>query len=363
MIRRRIVRVLVGREFRRLKKNPTALLMLGFLLTLSLVIAVMKPRASAPEPLEVWIIYTEPAAWIEHLAENRPEEPEVRLVARADLAVFGGSLQIPKGVCLADIRNGPNQTPITILGRYTGTDSSRMQPFWDWFWPTVTGFYASESRFQQKLIPLRPQNVSPRSGSASLTGDLFRAEFLASVLLFIVQFFCCGQLLVASVSQDRERGSLAALVLSPARISEILLARFLFHLALSLAGAVGIAGILAPAALTHLLFWTALLATSLGFLSVAVCITAVCRTQTTASLLLMGYMVGGGIFYFLSLQSAVVAPLTRFAFESYSLPLLYISLKTSLPLAETPGLLRLGLLIGLWLAAAYRCFGRFGWQT
>ena len=52
----------------------------------------------------------------------------------------------------------------------------------------------------------------------------------------------------------------------------------------------------------------------------------------------------------------------RLSFESYSFPLLYLSLKQPIPLMYAPGVMTMFLIVAGWLFLARHCFYRFGWR-
>ncbi len=192
--------------------------------------------------------------------------------------------------------------------------------------------------------------------------DLVKTELIGSVMLLIVMFFSCCHLLVSFTAQDRERGTLTALALSPARTSEIMCAKFSFHMLMSVVGCTLITGILVPDALTRPVFWLALLMTSLGLMCVATCMTALVKTQSSAALLVLCYMLGGAMLFYLSTQFAAFGMIKRLSFESYSFPLIYLSLKHPIPLMYAPGLATMFMLVATWLFLARHFFFRFGWR-
>jgi len=240
-----------------------------------------------------------------------------------------------------------------------------LDPFWEWFWPTITTYHAGGLRFEQMSEPLGPQAASRRAASLEETSvaDLVTSELVGTILLLIVQFFACCHLLVSFTAQDRERWTLSALVLSPAKTSEILLAKFIFHLAISVGGCVAIVAILKPIVLTQPLLWLTIFLTSVGLMCVGTCIATLTRTQASAALLALCYMLAGTVLFYLSTRFTAFRLLKQLAFESYTFPLLYATMKQPVSIFQVPALLPMLGIVAVWLVAARDCFYRFGWRS
>lgn len=365
MIRLDMLRVLFHREFRRVLKNPMALIFLGLLGAIAVLVAVSAPTQAGPPPLIVWVVYDQPAEWIDDLTVSIPDKPEIHVVSRDRVPARDGRPDLPAGHSLVELRNGDPSRPVTVVGHYIGKESSAMQPFWNWFWPGVAEFQSgNQVAFEQHVVPMRSRSSIRAMMSLEDTSvaDLVKKELIGSVMLLIVMFFSCCHLLVSFTAQDRERGTLTALALSPARTSEIMSAKFCFHLLMSVIGSVIITGILVPGALLRPVFWVALILTSLGLMSVATCMTAIVKTQASAALMVLSYMLGGAMLFYLATQFSVFAMIKRLSFESYSFPLIYLSLKQPIPLLYAPGVATMFMIVAGWLFLARHCFFRFGWR-
>ena len=325
MIRPDMLMILLTREVRRVKKNPMALIFLGLLGAIAVLVAVSAPTQPKAPPLVVQIVFDEPAEWIDHLTENLPNKPEIHITRRANVTETNGRPDLPRGYSLVEIFNSDPSKPVGIKGHYIGKESSAMQPFWDWFWPAVAEYQSGHQiTFQQRLVPLRSRTSLRAIVSLEDTSvaDLVKKELIGSVMLLIVMFFSCCHLMVSFTAQDRERGTLTALALSPARTSEIMCAKFAFHLAMSLIGGAGITSILVPEALGRPIFWVTLVLTSLGLMCVATCMTALVKTQASAALMVLSYMLGGAMLFYLATQFPVFAMIKQLSFESHSFPLI-----------------------------------------
>lgn len=381
MIRPSMIRILLDREFRRLMKNPSALMLLGLLSAVALLMATSRPVAgsidgntpgtAAPPDVDVWLIYDQRSGWLDHLAENLPRTPTIRIVHRDRVPAANGEWKLPAGDAVVEIvygdrfetSQGAAFGKVVLNGRYPDRNAHALNPFWQWFWPALAEYHTQGLRFEQSTEPLATQTVeSATSLQDASIAELVTNELIATMLLLIVMFFACCHLLVSFTAQDRERGTLSALVLSPANTSEILLAKFIFHLLISLGGCVAIVAILKPIVLTQPVLWLVILLTSVGLMCVGTCIATLAKTQASAALLALCYMLGGTVLFYLSTKFTAFAFLKLLAFENYTFPILFATMNRPVSVFHAPGLLMMSVLVGIWLGIARTCFYRFGWR-
>ena len=373
MIRWEMIRVLLDREIRRLQKNPSALMLIGLLTSVAVLLATSKPVDDQPgekssataAATPVILIYEERTEWLNYLQRNLPESPEVTVIPADEVQRNEGGFQIPQGYALVEIRKGQREgvNGFQIIGHYTGASASSLKPFYEWFWPVLTFYHSQPDLFEQIDVPLNPAASQLKSLQETSVAELVQTELIGTMLVLIVQFFSCCHLLVSFTSQDRERGTLMALVLSPAKMSEILVAKFLFHATLSVLGSVLIISILQPAALVRPLFWLVLVVTSVGLMCVGTCISTLTKSQSAAGLLALCYMLAGALLYYLASRFSAFVYLKKLTFESYSFPLLYGTLKANISvMSVTKSLGTMTAIIGVWLLFARHSFYRYGWR-
>lgn len=381
MIRSAMIRILLDREFRRLKKNPSALMLIGLLSAVALLMATSRPvsnkndqsgqSGAAQSAVNVWLIYDQRSTWLDHLSENLPDKPTIRIVHRDRVPIENGSWKLPTQDAAVEVVYGDEFTTnlgsafgkVVLNGRYPGKDAKVLAPFWNWFWPALTEYHTEGLRFEQTSEPLNSQTAeTPTSLEDTSVADLVTNELIATMLLLIVMFFACCHLLVSFTAQDRERGTLAALVLSPANTSEILLSKFIFHLLISLGGCLVIVAILKPIVLTQPVLWLVILLSSIGLMCVGTCIATLAKTQASAALLALCYMLGGTVLFYLSTKFTAFYFLRQLAFENYTFPLLFATMKRPVSMFHAPGLGTMFLLVGIWIGIARSCFFRFGWR-
>jgi hypothetical protein len=378
MIRSTMIKILLDREFRRLRKNPSALMLIGLLSAVALLMATSRPVSKndgQPGPkqsaVNVWLIYDQRSQWLDHLSENLPDTPTIRIVHRDRVPIENGSWKLPSQDAAVEVVYGDefatNQGSafgtVVLNGRYPGKDAEVLAPFWNWFWPALTEYHTDGLRFEQSSEPLNTQaSDAPASLENTSVADLVTNELIATMLLLIVMFFACCHLLVSFTAQDRERGTLAALVLSPANTSEILLSKFIFHLLISLGGCLTIVAILKPIVLTQPVLWLVILLSSIGLMCVGTCIATLAKTQASAALLALCYMLGGTVLFYLSTKFTAFYFLKQLAFENYTFPLLFSTMKRPISVFHAPGLGTMIVLVGAWIGIARSCFYRHGWR-
>ena len=380
MIRSAMIRILLDREFRRLRKNPSALMLIGLLSAVALLMATSRPVSTGDEPpganaasqvVDVWLIYDQRSAWLDHLSENLPNSPTIRIVQRDRVPIENGSWKLPPQDAAVEVvygdefetRLGSAFGKVVLHGRYPGKDAKVLAPFWNWFWPALTEYHTDGLRFEQSSEPFSAQAAnSPASLEDTSVADLVTNELIATMLLLIVMFFACCHLLVSFTAQDRERGTLSALVLSPANTSEILLSKFIFHLLISLGGCLTIVAILKPIVLTQPVLWLVILLSSIGLMCVGTCIATLAKTQASAALLALCYMLGGTVLFYLSTKFTAFHFIKQLAFENYTFPLLFSTMKRPVSVFHAPGLGTMFVLVGAWIGIARSCFYRYGWR-
>ncbi|MBC7820160.1 MAG: ABC transporter permease [Planctomycetaceae bacterium] len=379
--RPRMLAILVGREARRLRKNPSALLLLGLLTAISVLLSLSRPEPRPP--MNCWVVYSEASPWTELLRQRAVDNPRIRVVSIDEVKSLSNRRVYPPHDCAIEIvehvsnvpilpepdQHGhveevPDDQKITVRFLYPGNDPNVIAPYLQWFWPATAEHFGSTAPFDATTLPITGTSrtaVLERLKQSSLT-ELMTEEFVATILLIVVLFVTCCHLQVSFTSQDRERGTLTALALTPASTSELLLSRYLFHLALGWTACLVIVGILRPAAISHPVLWVTIALASIGLVSVGTVMASLARTQNAAGVLSLCYMLFGGVIFYLATKFSAFGLLKDASFESYSLPLLLLSLKQNLPLEKAPGLINLATLVGAWTVAASWLFRQRGWR-
>ncbi len=362
-----MLRVLWCKEWLRLRKQPTALLLLGLLTAVSILIATGGPqltRSGVEAKLPTcWLVYDSDNAWVTYLKERIPTHPPIKMVAAADMPRRGNGYVYPSGDCGMELYTADKKHPRLVF-RYPGTQPNLFFPYTQWFWGETVAFIGETPAFHQVVVPMgrsSPQAPGDVLKQTALS-DLMTIEMVGSLLLYGVQFFCCAYLLISLTSQERERGTMLALALTPASTLEILLAKCLFHGSLSVTMCGIIVAILMPAALAQPLLWATLFVSSVGFLSLGIILSSLAKTQATAALLTLCYMLGVALVFHLSRGWAGFAMIRELMFEHRGFLLVFASLKSGGSVIAWMRLGSLAVVVLGWATLATQVFRRYGWR-
>ena len=203
-----------------------------------------------------------------------------------------------------------------------------------------------------------PQVAQERS---QLKGGLDMRSSLTTALVLFALFFACVYLLPSLTCEERERGVLLAQALSPASPTEILAAKCLFYPLFGLGLAAVLVSILNAAALAEPFFWLALGVTACGTMGVGLTISCIARSQRTASMTALGYMLGIALVLYVCQQYRV--PFVPYlTLEFHGPRMLHAVIADTLHAGHWLNLAAAFVLATCWLALATVLFRRQGWQ-
>jgi hypothetical protein len=343
--------------------------MLGLLMAISILISMGGPQlramSSGSKLPTCWVVYDVDSPWIQHLKRKVPAELPVKIVAANTMPRRGDYITYPSGDGALELYTRNVRHPYLIL-RFPGTQPNVMWPHTSWFWKETVAFVGQQPAMEHYYVPISRTRSSVQSTTDVLRqtslSDLMTIETVGSLLLFGVQLFCCVHLLISFTSQERERGTLLALALTPATPGQILLSKCLFHggLALTMSGL--IVGILHPQALLEPLLWGTLLASTGGFLSVGVLIASLARTQAAAALLTLCYLLTVALIAHLSKGWLAFAIIRELMFEHSTFILAHASLQGANSAAVWMRLVALSAVVCGWIIVAAQVFRRRGWR-
>lgn len=188
----------------------------------------------------------------------------------------------------------------------------------------------------------------------------FRSAIATALVVFALYFTCC-YLLPTLNCEERERGVLLAQALSPASPAEIVAAKFLFYPVAGLALAAALAGIYSPTVLSTLFFWLSLLALACGFLGVGMTVSTLAKTQRSAFMGSMCYLMSVSLLLFVCSQNGIPF-LPHLAIESHGPKILHAAMTKSVEAGDWLHLLAAFGLGAGWMTLAGWLFRRRGWQ-
>jgi len=399
-----ILKALLYKEAMRHAANRGGLVLAGLLVTASLVMAALNPASEQSGPLIGGIhhcyidVVDDQDALIQHLKAQVPPSLESNIRIRP-IPAMGPDQKIlyPTGTGAIQIRKtvGEDGKPGYLFWLWhPAGDRVGMAVYEKWFWRETYLFLheraAAELRqaggdpdkqfplpdlksdlWQERLVTEQLQRQAASLGTAlpavewrenALTGSaLDMRAAMATALVMFSLFFTCVYLMPSLTCEERERGLLLAQALSPARVREILAAKFLFYPTFGILLATLLAGIYNPAVLTRPFFWLALISLSLGSLGIGMSISSLARTQRSASLGALCYMLVITIVLLICQQNNV-AYVPYLAIEYHAPQMLHATLTNQTNAGHWYNLLGCAILAVLWVMAAGFLFRRRGWQ-
>jgi hypothetical protein len=371
-----VVRTLLRKECYRLLANRGGVTLLLMLVVAAMLMSFFGARQGAAANItagvqKCYVDYANDDDLVRHLRQNVPAELRDQIqFRRFDAAArdADGTLVYPQNTGAIQIRPRPGdpQGPgFLVWFWHPGADGSALAPYEAWFWKETLSFYMARQKHasgapasQVAWLLTIPPIETTRS---ELKGGLDQKSGMATSLLLFGLFFVCVYLQSSLTCEERERGVLLAQALSPASAREILAAKFLFYPALGLALSLIVAGLNHPSVLRSAFFWPALGVSVLGSMGVGLTISSVARTQRSASIGAMCYMLTVALFLFIC-QQYNIPGLPYLALEYHCPRMLHAALTDSVQWYHWANLIAAAVLACGWALLATLLFRRQGWQ-
>jgi hypothetical protein len=409
-----IIKALLSKEVARHAANRGGIAFILLLVAASVLLSVFAPKEAAGAGGAgstsmvggvnyCFIEFDRATPLVKHLQANVPAELQMPLKFRelANADTLDGIIVYPTGTAAIQIRQTVEQgkrPALVVRMWHPPGDPGALATYEAWFWKECRKFFAaqareklpgadlpadpdfesptgwqvaeSHARLQERVEAARPKSSETRAPivpDLSVTRDGlggkvldFRGVIATGMVLFAL-YFTGAYLLPTLNCEERERGVLLAQALSPASPAEILAAKFLFYPVLGIGLAAVIAGIYKSAVLSSLFFWLALFGVAGGFLGIGMTIAALARTQRSAFL--------GGMCYLLSVSMVLMIcsingiPFVPYAAVEYHGPrILHAALTGDVYGYHWGHLVGSFALAGCWLFLAGWLFRRRGWQ-
>jgi hypothetical protein len=317
-----------------------------------------------------FVDYEENNTWVEHLRQNVPPELKTQIEFRSvpDTFARGATITYPPnsgGIQIRKLDPGPQGPRYKIWMWHPGKDGDALAPFEAWFWKESQRYFAERANAKMEEISpevhksfAMPELETERS---ELAGGLDPRSAVATSLVLFALFFVCVYLLPSLTCEERERGVLLAQALSPASPLEILAAKFLFYPALGIALAAVLAGIYSPTVLGRPFFWMAIGVAVIGSLGIGLTIASIARTQRTASMTALCYMLAVALLQFICQQNDIPG-LPYLALEYHCPRMIHAALSNVHAPYLWGHLAGATVLATFWTLLAARLFRRYGWQ-
>ncbi len=329
-LRPHIVLALIRKDIARLLRNGPALMLLGLFVIVALLTASsglvdedQGAASSGPRNEESWIVYAEDNAWVQLLKKRAPVELGIRFFDANKL----GKYDYPANVCVIELRKqmfdqGRKQIRHHVRYRYPGSDPKILWPVTRWFLSVSIEHFGKMPQFFETIQPIAPPTRADQTREALQrvsVADILSLSLIGTALLTTIQFFAACGLLVSLTAQERERGAMRAILLTPATYFEFVLAKFFVHGGMALGTSGLVMAALQPEVLSSVLFWATMVALTVGYFAVGLLISSFAKNQAAPNLLSFAYLMVIGAVNLLGYRFEAFQWLSSLTFERYGL--------------------------------------------
>ncbi len=325
--------ILYQKEFQRLKHNPSALMAVGLLILMAFLVNIETKNIQKNSRLQQLspcvISYSNAAPLINHLKRNTNPKIPVQFFLVEKLNSGNNRISYNKSTdCAAEItfypqKSKPEKLTINIVFRTSQKDQLKLHGFSRWLLSSMSAFY-SDFSIQQSIEGFKNKTDAKPNAGFDLSNAKSKA-MVSAMLIFSAQYFICCALFISLTSSEKEKGVLHAISLTTASPRQILIAKVLFHLTLSIVAVVLMIGILKPRWLISMnafyLVGPTVVLSSISLILVAAIIVCFSKTQTSASLSGFCYLMLIGVVFALSQNFAGFALLKTLMFENHTISL------------------------------------------
>ena len=372
----RIVRALVWKEALRYWHNRPSLVLAVLLVMVSLLVSAGADRGilgPGEQPAICHVLYWgEGDPFIDDLQAHRPPGRDVRIAPASSYVNDDGVIEYPgddpRTACVSiQIRPGkwsprttdgfapvaaPADTPLyKVWYWYPKGRAEALLPFKNWFNARLRAFHGNA-----------PAIVEADTTMRSAAGPVLPLHRVLIGLVAAAVYLICFHLHVLVTSEERERRTLLAQMLTPLTVKDLLVAKVCFHVPVTLGLAAIILAANCPAALTRPTFWIAMVAGCIGYLSIGLVICSVTRSQSAAGLTALSYLMLVGVAIYLGATIPLFALLRTCLLDYHLIQLIHASLMDAPPWWAAWQTLGLVALTAAWAIVAVNLFARQKWR-
>lgn len=291
-----IVRTLLAKEVLRFRYNWGLLLMVGAVLALSALVSLGDRMGEIPGQsgriIKIAIIaydQTNPVEtrWAEALLNQRPqwftEKNRIPFFKYHDSAWrFQRGLVYPDDYLMINLfaNREPSNAPWKVTYDYQAP--SRHEAMYYRLWVNQV----TENVRGRKLV----QEVLPRFNAEEQSATEDRLPKIVTALVIFAFYLLSFNLYITSTAEEREKKSLLALMLTPARPLEIIGAKVIFYSLGSLLVAAGVIALFDPSLLALPLLWTTIFSGSVSYISIGTVVLCLVKRQSTINTVSMMYL-------------------------------------------------------------------------
>lgn len=403
-----ILKALVLKEVRRHIANRGGLVLSALLIVAALLLSVFNPGTGAGgtgggslvDGIHRCIIeFTQETSWIAELQDELPPELKPHIIfslTPPGTVTEMRNLPPGTGAIVVRLKEESDREVLSIEAWHSPGNPAGLAAYEAWFWRALRERYQQEAqrRLQTTGLQATLTSLEPNKDSLWAIRDSFRqldeefrrlapqtpplppvriqhkglgakeldlrSAIATGMVVFALYFMCC-YLLPTLTCEERERGVLLAQALSPASPAEILTAKFLFYPVVGLGLAAILAGIYKPGVLISPFFWLALVAMSSGFLGIGMTVATLAKTQRSAFMGSMCYLLSVALVLFICQQNSIPF-LPHLALEYHGPRVMHAAITQEVRFEHWLHLMAMAGLAAAWMTAAGWLFRRHGWQ-
>lgn len=372
---RRIVAALVWKEAQRYWHNRPSLVLGVLLVLVSILVSAGQeggPLGRGAGDTVCYVLYWNEDDFVRHLRTHLPPGRVVRVKPAHQMAQRNGVIMYP---------DNPRRTSVVSIqlrpGNARGLEEMGFEPvvrpggpvrYHVWYWhpdgraedlqPYREWFNARMRAFFEHQPPIA-------EASSLLFTDIGQIKPIHRVLTALVTaavYLLCFHLNILITSEERERKTLTAQMLTPVSVADVLAAKFVFYVPATALLAAAVLAMNYPAALSRPMFWATILIASVAYLSIGLTICSLTRGQSAAGLTALTYLMLFAITIFLANLIPVFHLLANAFVDFHLMQLVLYSVVDHPPWYARLHLAALLALSTIWAMTAVRVFLRRGWR-
>lgn len=291
-----IVRTLLWKEVLRFRYNWGLLVMVGAVLAMAALVSLGDRMGEIPgqsaRVIKVAVLdYDEqnPLArdWAESLRRSPPEwftdKNRIPIYSISDPAWRSErGVVYPDDYLKISLRSAHNNPSIPWMIAYEYRPHAQSEAMLYRYWVNLAT--------QQQRGNIAVREVLPTFSHADAAAAEDRLPKIVTALVIFAFYLLSFNLYITSTAEEREKKSLLALMLSPARPIEVIGAKVIFYSLSSLLVATGVVALFDPTLLLQPMLWSTILAGSISYVSIGTVVLCIIRRQSTINTVSMMYL-------------------------------------------------------------------------
>ena len=281
-------------QLRILTSNRAACMVVLLLFVAAFVVGRPKPPT---DDGTCYVLYWDEDSWVERLRAEIPprgmDDPRIDVRPVEQFLDSRGVICYPRGAHSIQLRPPDGSRSHWLVWYwYSGSNPQAMDAAVDWFWKVTHDHFHEAVPLHVRVSPLETGVPLMRSMRIGLLDHV--EDSSKRCIVWAALFFCGCYLPMVSISQQRERGTILSLIVTPAGWRSVAVAMCLFHAALTLVAVGLIVAFLDLGGISANL-WMAMVCGVTSYLGVAFFIASWCNSVASAGAGLSLYLMVGGL--------------------------------------------------------------------